>query len=239
MAHPHDALTISHVSKSFGSSKAVTGIDLTVEAGELYACIGPNGAGKTTLLKMIVGLLCPDRGTIKVFGNDVVSEPLAARRMISYIPDDPTPYDYLTGEEFVMLTANLRGVSARDAAHTCSRMGEMFRMSDIMRSPISQYSRGSRQKTAYIAAMVGNPRILIIDEPIVGLDPTSIEAFGADLSAYVKNGGTVFLATHILSFAAEHATRVGVINKGKLCTEQRVSAKTNLERVYQLAVSKS
>lgn len=232
----HDALEISSVSKHFGSFTAVKKVSLTVPSGQIYSLIGPNGAGKSTLIKMITGLLKPDAGSIKIFGSDIVLQPLAAKQQIGYISDDPSPYEYLTGREFLFLTARLRKM---DTTVTSGRLKELipvFSLEDIIDRHVSEYSRGSKQKVAFLAAVLTHPPLLVIDEPIVGLDPTSITIFGKELRAYVKEGGTVFMATHILSFAQDYATHAGVLYQGQLKQQKTVSAKTNLQSLYELAV---
>ncbi len=230
------AIEISRISKSYGSTKAVKSTDLSIPQGTLYALIGPNGAGKSTIMKMIVGLLRQDKGTIRIFDEDTIEKTLDAKSMLSYISDDPTPYDYLSGMEFIELTARLRGLIMEDALSIAKRLIKLFKLEKMIRQPVSQYSRGSRQKVAFIAAMISNPQILVIDEPIVGLDPGSIDVFGEELLAYVKKGGTVLLATHILSFAAKYADRVAVMFEGQVVIERAITENTNLERIYELAM---
>lgn len=234
-SHIPSALEVKGVTKSYGDLKAVNKVDLSIPPGTFFALIGPNGAGKSTLIKMIVGLLLQDTGVINVFGNDTVTGGLQTKSMISYISDDPAPYDYLTGEEFVLLTARLRGVSVHKAMETQKEYVEAFRLESIIHQRVSEYSRGSKQKVAFIAAMIHNPKLLIIDEPVVGLDPTSIEVFGKELKKYVKKGGTVLMATHILSFASEYADAVAVLHNGVIRGEQHITSKTNLNTVYELA----
>lgn len=229
-------VSIENIVKAYGTVKAVKGITLSVPVGSFYAIIGPNGAGKSTLMKMVVGLLRQDAGRIRIFGHDTLTNPTATKSILSYISDDPTPYEYLTGIEFVSLTARLRGISREQKTEVMHRYTKMFDIAEVMKQPISGYSRGSRQKIAFIAAMVGSPKLLVIDEPIVGLDPTSIEVFGTELQRFCHEGGTVLLSTHILSFASRFARKVGVLYDGKLAAEKDITEKTDLERVYELAV---
>lgn len=230
------AVEITSLAKAYASTKAVRNISLSIPQGCLHALIGPNGAGKSTLMKMIVGLLRQDKGTIHIFDKDTIERSLEAKSMLSYISDDPTPYDYLSGMEFIELTARLRGLIMEDALSIAKRLIKLFKLEKMIRQPVSQYSRGSRQKVAFIAAMISNPQILVIDEPIVGLDPGSIDVFGEELLAYVKKGGTVLLATHILSFAAKYADRVAVMFEGQVVIERAITENTNLERIYELAL---
>lgn len=234
-SHIPSALEVNGVIKSYGSLKAVNNVNLTIPQGTFLSLIGPNGAGKSTLLKMIVGLLRQDKGSIRVFGKDTLSEGIQTKGYISYISDEPTPYEYLTGEEFIALTARLRAVADTKVREYQKYYVEAFGLHDIIRQRISEYSRGSKQKVAFIAAMVHTPQLLIIDEPVVGLDPTSIETFGKELQTYVKKGGTVLLATHILSFAADYAQTVAVLHKGSIQKEQHITSKTDLNSIYELA----
>lgn len=231
-----NAVEIHTISKAYGSTKAAKNINLSIPQGSLFALIGPNGAGKSTMMKMIVGLLRQDKGTIHIFNEDTINNSIQAKSLLSYISDDPTPYDYLSGLEFIELTARLRGLILNDALAISKKLIKQFGLEKIIRQPVSQYSRGSKQKVAFIAAMISNPQLLIIDEPIVGLDPGSIDIFGNELLTYVKKGGTVLLATHILSFAAKYADRVAVMFDGQIVIERAITENTNLERIYELAM---
>jgi ABC-2 type transport system ATP-binding protein len=223
------AIATKNLTKRFNTFTAVDAVNLSVNEGDLYALIGPNGAGKTTLIKMLVGLLIPTGGTATIAGFDIMRRPLSAKREIGYVPDDPSAYDYLTGLEFLMLTGRLRGMKEKEVKKRIDEIVPLFSISDIVPTPIAQYSRGNKQKVAILAALMTKPKILIIDEPIVGLDPSSIDILGATLIKYAREGHTVFFVTHILSFAQKYAQRVGVMKEGTIKKETVVSKAVALE----------
>lgn len=223
------AISTKNLTKRFGTFTAVDAVNLTVAEGDLYALIGPNGAGKTTLIKMLVGLLIPTAGSATIAGFDIMRRPLSSKREIGYVPDDPSAYDYLTGLEFLMLTGRLRGMKEAEVKKRIDEMIPLFPIVDIVPTPIAQYSRGNKQKVAILAALMTKPKILLIDEPIVGLDPSSIDILGAVLVQYAREGHTVFFVTHILSFAQKYANRVGVMKEGIITKETVVSETVALE----------
>jgi len=223
------AIFTKNLTKRFGTLTAVDRVNLSVNEGELYALIGPNGSGKTTLIKMLVGLLIPTAGSAAILGYDVASRPLSAKREIGYVPDDPSAYDYLTGLEFLMLTGRLRGMKEGEVKKRIEALLPLFPIADVVPTPIAQYSRGNKQKVAVLAALMTKPKILLIDEPIVGLDPSSIDILGATLVKYARGGNTVFFVTHILSFAQKYARRVGIMKDGIIKKETVVSKEVALE----------
>ena len=223
-------LQISGVSKKFGHNQVLRSIDLSVRSGEIYALIGPNGSGKTTLINNIVGLLKPDNGKVLICGVDIDKEPEKAKAMFGFIPDNPTNYLNLTGIEFIRMTARLRMIPKNQADKKISELIRIFPIHDILQNRMETYSRGNMQKTAYLAALIGDPKLLIIDEPIVGLDPVSIKIFGDTLRHFVKKGNTVFLSTHTLPFAEKYADRIGIIHQGSLVYES--TNLNNLENTY-------
>lgn len=239
MSKIEDVISVRSVNKSFGDIKAVSHFNLQIASGTIYALIGPNGAGKSTLIKMMVGLLAPDTGKIIIGSSDISTDPLQARHMFAYVSDDPSPYDYLSGEEFLAMTGNLRGMNGHDIPAKIRSLIDVFSLQEIYRQPMSQYSRGNKQKIAFLAAIMAQPKVLFIDEPIVGLDPTSIAIFGKELIKFKKGGGTVFFATHTLPFAQEFADIVGVMKKGELIAEKNIRSHTDLGRIYELAVEKN
>lgn len=220
------------ITRDFEKVRAVDEVNLKVNQGEIYALIGPNGAGKTTLIKMLVGLLNPTKGKAVICGHDISKDPIGAKRSFGYVSDNPIVYDYLTGYEFLNMTGVLRGMKEQEIEGRLAELTEIFPLKDILPQKMGSYSRGNRQKTAFLASLISQPEILFIDEPIAGLDPTSIKAFGETLKSFAQNGGTVFLATHILSFGQEYASRVGGMNKGKIYQETSVS-EHNLEEIYK------
>lgn len=222
-------IVTNNLTKRFGSFTAVDGVNLSVPEGVVYALIGPNGAGKTTLIKLLVGLLIPTRGIAAVSGFDIVKRPLSAKKEIGYVPDDPSAYDYLTGLEFLMLTGRLRGMKEAEIKKRIEELMPLFPIATIAPSPMAQYSRGNKQKIAILAAVMTKPKVLFIDEPIVGMDPASIDILGTALVKYAQDGNTVCLVTHILSFAQSYAQRVGIMKNGKITKEAAVSKTVSLE----------
>lgn len=230
-------LSIKNVSKSFGDLKAVKSVSLDVPAGKIYALIGPNGSGKTTLINNIVGLLRPDTGTVSIAGVDINQKPVTAKSLMGFVPDNPANYPYLTGLEFLYLSGRLKHLSQPVTAKRLNELKEIFPIDDVLNSPMSGYSRGSLQKTAFLAALLGEPKLLVIDEPVVGLDPSSIKIFGQKLLDFRRSGGAVFLSTHTLSFAHKYADKVGIMYQGKLIFEVDDPQKVDLEKYYEKKTS--
>jgi ABC-2 type transport system ATP-binding protein len=229
-----EALVVRHLTKRFGSPKngytAVNDVSFSVAPGEIYSLIGQNGAGKTTLLKMLVGLLIPTSGSASVYGHDITVSPVSAKRQIGYISDDPSAYEYLSGREFLTLTGRLREMKPRAILSRIDELVSVFPIEEIFDQPMSRYSRGNKQKVAVLAAVFAKPKLLIIDEPIVGMDARSIGIMGNLLSDYAKDGNAVVLVTHILDFAQKYADRAGIIREGVLTREVPVTKTTVLEK---------
>ncbi|OGG04847.1 hypothetical protein A2Z33_06090 [Candidatus Gottesmanbacteria bacterium RBG_16_52_11] len=219
---------IRNLTKTFGTFIAVDSVNLSVGKGERYALIGPNGAGKTTLLKMLVGLLLPGSGNAAICGHDIVREPLAAKKHFGYVSDDPSAYDYLTGSEFLTMTGRLRGLAGAELDKRIARLVPLFPISGILRQSMTRYSRGNKQKIAFLASMLAEPELLIIDEPIVGLDSASIDTMGKTLVDYAARGNTVLFVTHILDFAQKFAGRVGVMHMGRITKELSINKSIKL-----------
>ena len=214
-----EALQISGLSKRFGDKPAVNDLNLTVRAGELYALLGPNGAGKTTTLRMVTGLLKPDAGGISVFGVDLRADPAAAKRLIAWLPDEPMIYDKLTALEYLAFVAGLWGV-APDVART--RAEELLRWLDLWDERdqrCESFSRGMKQKAALAGALIHEPRLLILDEPLTGLDAGAARQVKDLLQQKVSQGATVILTTHILEVAERLADRIGIIQGGRLLAQ--------------------
>lgn len=222
-------LETQHLTKKFGTFTAVDSVSLTINAGERFALIGNNGAGKTTLMKMLTGLLIPDSGTAAIAGHDVAKESLLAKKNVGYMSDDPSAYDYLTGEEFLILTGRLRNMSETALQKRLTELTSLFPIQAILPQPMSRYSRGNKQKVAFLAALMAKPKLLIIDEPIVGLDSASIEIMGETLTDYTKQGNGVLFVTHIVDFAKRFATKAGIMSNGKLLKTLEVEKSTKLE----------
>jgi ABC-2 type transport system ATP-binding protein len=209
-------IEFQQVSRNYGKRVAIDQLDLTVESGELFAFLGPNGAGKTTSIKMIVGLLRPTAGRIKVCGYDVTEQPREAKSRISYVPDEPYLYDKLTGREFLKFIADMYGLAARDAELQVTSQIERFDLTEFVDELTENYSHGMKQRLVFASAMLHHPKVLVVDEPMVGLDPKSIRLVKDLLREKAKNGVTVFMSTHTLAVAEEIGDRIGIIDHGEL-----------------------
>jgi ABC-2 type transport system ATP-binding protein len=209
-------IELKNVSKRYGTKTAVHDLSLSVPAGELFAFLGPNGAGKTTTIKMLCGLLFPTSGEVRVGGFDLKTQGDQARQLISYVPDQPYLYDKLTGREFLQFIADLYGMPADKAAARMEHVIELFRLQEFVDDLSERYSHGMRQRTVFAAALIHEPKLLIVDEPTVGLDPKSIRLLKDLLRAEANRGTTVFLSTHALDIAQELADRIGIVEHGRL-----------------------
>jgi ABC-2 type transport system ATP-binding protein len=211
-----DALSIHGLTKTFGPKTAVDDLSLEVRAGELYALLGPNGAGKTTTLRMVAGLLKPDAGRIEVFGVDAQADPAAAKRMIAWAPDEPMLYDRLNPMEYLEFVAGLWGIDAKTARAKAEELLRWLGLWENRAERCEGFSRGMKQKTALAGALIHDPRLLILDEPLTGLDAAVARQVKDLLQERVKNGATVILTTHILEVAERLADRIGIIAQGRL-----------------------
>ncbi len=209
-------IELDHVSKSYGAKPAVRDLTLQIGKGELFAFLGPNGAGKTTTIKMICGLLFPSMGSIKVAGFDIQSQGQEARRLISYVPDQPFLYEKLTGREMLEFIAAMYDMPSDRAAVRMEEMISLFGLETFVDDLTQNYSHGMRQRTVFACALLHDPQVLIVDEPTVGLDPRSIRLLKDLLRKEASKGTTVFLSTHSLDIAQELADRIGVIGQGRL-----------------------
>ena len=208
------------MSKTFaGTQPAVDTLDLTVRAGEFYALLGPNGAGKTTTLRMVAGLLPPDAGAIRIFGHDSRADSLAAKRITAWLPDDPLLYDKLTPWEYLQFIAGLWGVPAAEAAARAEELLTTLGLWDNRDQRCETFSRGMKQKAALAGALLHAPRLLILDEPLTGLDAAAARLVKDMLMARVRDGCAVVLTTHILEVAERLADRIGIIRAGRLVAE--------------------
>ncbi len=216
-----DALVIRGLAKTF-RAPAVDDLNLTVRSGELYALLGPNGAGKTTTLRMVAGLLKPDTGSISVFGVDALADPMAAKRLIAWAPDEPMLYDRLTPLEYLEFVAGLWGVEAKAATERSEELLRMLGLWDERGRRCEGFSRGMKQKTALAGALIHDPKLLILDEPLTGLDAGAARQVKDLLTARTRAGATVILTTHILEVAERMADRIGIIQHGRLLTEGRL-----------------
>ena len=207
---------LEHVSKSFGLKRAVSDVSLTLRAGEVFAFLGPNGAGKTTTMKLTTGLLRPDGGMIEVCGISMQHNGRMAKQHIAYVPDQPFLYDKLTGREFLRFTREMYQVPARLGEERQAELSARLDMTDFLDQLAENYSHGMKQKVALAAALIHAPRVLIVDEPIVGLDPRSVRVIKTMLRELAAAGGTVFMSTHTLDIAEQVADRIGIIHEGRL-----------------------
>jgi ABC-2 type transport system ATP-binding protein len=213
-----NALSIRGLSKTF-DKPAVVDLDLDIAAGELYALLGPNGAGKTTTLRMVTGLTRPDKGAIRIFGIDALADPIAAKAVTAWLPDEPMLYDKLTPSEYLGFVAGLWRIPPADAAPEAERLLKWLELWDSRDTRCEGFSRGMKQKVALAGALIHRPRLLILDEPLTGLDAAMARAVKDALREAVDKGATVVITTHILEVAERLADRIGIIAKGKLLAD--------------------
>jgi ABC-2 type transport system ATP-binding protein len=212
-------IEIVGVTKSFGARDAVDNLTMTVRPGEIYALLGHNGAGKTTTIKMVSGLLRPTRGTIRVCGLDIATQGQEARRLLGYIPDEPYLYEKLSGREFLEFVGRVYGVDGRPDSPEISRLVDLFGMGAYIDELIESYSHGMRQRVVLSATLLHKPSAMVVDEPLVGLDPQSIRLVRRIFEEEAKGGASILLSTHVLSIAESLATRIGILSYGKLVAE--------------------
>ena len=205
------------VTKAFGAKRAVDRLDLHVRAGELFAFLGPNGAGKTTTIKMVCGLLAPTEGTVRV-GGFPASRP-EARQLLAYVPDQPYLYEKLTGREFLRFVVEMYGLDARTGAMRTAELIETFEMADYVDELCENYSQGMKQRVVFAAALVHEPKVLVVDEPLVGLDPRSARIVKDLFVAQARAGVAVLMSTHLLAIAEELADTVGIIDNGRMLAQ--------------------
>jgi ABC-2 type transport system ATP-binding protein len=217
-------IEIRNVTKKFGSFTAVDNLSLHVEAGQFFGFLGPNGAGKTTTIKMLTGLYEPTAGHCFINGYDVHWTPLEAKQSFGYVPDQPFLYDKLTGREFLHFVGGLFGMPHREVKKTIAEIQGLFEIEPFMDKRSEEYSQGMRQRVVLTAALLHNPRVLIIDEPIVGLDPRSARLVKNTLKQKTKEGLTVFMSTHLLEVVEELCDRIAIIKNGKIIYEDTPEA---------------
>ncbi|HBK52327.1 ABC transporter ATP-binding protein [Syntrophomonas wolfei] len=211
-------IEICRVSKSYnrGQVKAVDDVSLTVQGGEIFGFLGPNGAGKTTLIKMITGILNADRGSIKINGRDIKDSPLEAKMQFGFVPDDPNIFSRLTGIEYLNFMADVYQVSSEIRVERIQKLLERFEMSTAAADLIQSYSHGMKQKIVVIGALLHNPPVWILDEPMTGLDPRSSYDLKEMMREHADAGKTVFFSTHVLEVAEKVCDRLAIINKGRM-----------------------
>ena len=211
-------ISIENVSKTYnkGAIKAVANLNLLVKKGEIFGFLGPNGAGKTTTIKMIVGLLNPDEGRISINGVDNRKNPIEVKQSIAYVPDNPNLYERLTGTEYLNFMADVYQVSSDERKERIAHYLDMFELRDAAADLIKSYSHGMKQKIALTGALVHNPSVWILDEPMVGLDPKSAHLLKEQMREHCDRGNTVFFSTHIMEVAEKLCDRIGIIHRGRL-----------------------
>jgi ABC-2 type transport system ATP-binding protein len=209
-------IRFEHVRHSYGSRVAVADLTLTVPRGELFALLGPNGAGKTTTIKMLVGLLRPDAGQVYVASHDALASPREAVQAVGYVPDEPFLYEKLSGREFLEFVAEMRGLSRTQVAEQVARQSAAFELDGFLDDLTESYSHGMKQRLVFAAALLHDPAVLVIDEPMVALDPHSTRLVKDLLRERTRAGTTVFMSTHMLALAEEIADRIAILNRGQL-----------------------
>ena len=228
-------LEIKNFSKHYGSFCAVNNLSINVKDGEIYGFIGHNGAGKSTTIKAVVGAMDFDGGEIIIDGTSVKKEPIACKKKIAYVPDNPDIYEYLTGIQYLGFVCDMYGVSKEERAGRINEYAEVFQLSSNLGDLISSYSHGMKQKLVLISALVHNPKLLVLDEPFVGLDPIASFKLKELMREVTGKGGAIFFSTHVLEVAEKLCDRVGIIKKGELAFEgtvEEVKARGNLESLF-------
>ena len=228
-------LYIQHLTKCYGEKKAVDDLSLHIAAGEIYGFIGHNGAGKTTTLKSVVGILQFDEGEITIDGHSVKADPLACKRELAYIPDNPDLYDFMTGIKYLNFVADIFGVGAAERQERIRKYAEAFELTEDLAQPIAAYSHGMKQKLAIIAAWLHQPKLIIMDEPFVGLDPKASHLLKGMMREVCDQGGAIFFSTHVLEVAEKLCDKVAIIKGGKLIrsgTMDEVKGDDSLEEVF-------
>ena len=228
-------LHISHLTKTYGEKRAVDDLSLHIAPGEVYGFIGHNGAGKTTTLKAVVGILQFDSGEITVGGKNIREDPLGCKRILAYIPDNPDLYDYMSGEKYLNFIADVFGVGAAERRERIRQYADAFELTGDLAQPIASYSHGMKQKLAIIAAWLHAPRLVIMDEPFVGLDPKAAHILKGMMRALCDGGGAIFFSTHVLEVAEKLCDKVAIIKGGRLIrsgTMEEVKGDDSLEEVF-------
>ena len=235
MEKEKNMLKIEHLIKIYGDKKAVDDLSLHIKPGEIYGFIGHNGAGKTTTLKSIVGILQFDSGEIYIDGRSIKESPIECKKNFAYIPDNPDLYDFMTGIKYLNFIADIFGVEESVRQERIRKYAEMFEITDDLAQPIASFSHGMKQKLAIIAAWIHNPKLIIMDEPFVGLDPKAAHLLKGMMRDVCDNGGAIFFSTHVLEVAEKLCDKVAIIKGGKLIrsgTMEEVKGDDSLEEVF-------
>jgi len=225
-------LLLQNLSKKFGTFTAVDHIDLRIEPGELFGFLGPNGAGKTTTIKMMVGLYLPSSGSISLNGFDNQAQSLAFKRRVGYIPDQPFLYDKLTGREFLLFSGGLYNLRKKAVRARIAELVELLKIGDWLDQRTEAYSQGMRQRITIASAFLHDPQLIVIDEPMVGLDPQTAHIVKKFLRRKSHSGTTIFMSTHSLNVAEEICSRVGIIHKGKMIFNDNIEALQKLKTAH-------
>ncbi|MDD7219501.1 MAG: ABC transporter ATP-binding protein [Clostridia bacterium] len=228
-------LKIEHLTKTYGEKKAVDDLTLHIRPGEIYGFIGHNGAGKTTTLKAVAGIMQFDAGEVTINGRSIQTDPLSCKREMAYIPDNPDLYDYMTGIKYLNFIADIFGVSARERQERIRKYADLFELTDDLAQPIAAYSHGMKQKLAIISAWMHSPRLILMDEPFVGLDPKASHLLKKMMREVCNEGGAIFFSTHVLEVAEKLCDKVAIIKSGRLVrsgTMEEVKGDESLEDVF-------
>ena len=228
-------LDIRNLTKTFGEKTAVNDLTLHIAPGEIYGFIGHNGAGKTTTLRSVAGIQAFDSGEITIGGASIRTDPLTCKRRMAYIPDNPDLYDYMTAIQYLNFIADIFGVSQQDREARIKKYGDMFELTEKLAQPVSAYSHGMKQKLAVMGALVHDPKLILMDEPFVGLDPTASFLLKQTMREICNNGGAIFFSTHVLDVAEKLCDKVAIIKAGKLIrsgTMDEVKGDESLEEVF-------
>ena len=228
-------LRIEHLTKKYGEKKAVDDLSLHIEKGEIYGFIGHNGAGKTTTIESVVGILDFDEGEIFIDGKSVKKDSLECKRVIAYIPDNPDLYEFMTGLQYLNFISDIFGVEEKERKERIEKYSTAFEIKEDLASPISSYSHGMKQKLAIISALVHDPKLIIMDEPFVGLDPIASHLLKDIMREKCNEGGAIFFSTHVLEVAEKLCDKIAIIKGGKLIksgTMEEVKGDSSLESVF-------
>ena len=228
-------LTIEHLTKIYGEKKAVDDLSLHIAPGEVYGFIGHNGAGKTTTLKSVAGILQFDAGEITIGGKSVKTDPIACKKMLAYIPDNPDLYEFMTGVQYLNFIADIFGVGAEDRKARIEQYAGLFELTGDLAQPIAAYSHGMKQKLAIISAWLHDPALIIMDEPFVGLDPKAAHLLKGMMREVCDRGGAIFFSTHVLEVAEKLCDKIAIIKGGRLIrsgTMEEVKGDDSLEDVF-------
>lgn len=228
-------LRIKGLTKTYGEKKAVDNLSLHIEAGEMYAFIGHNGAGKTTTIKSCCGLLDFDEGEIFIDGYSIKENPIECKKRIAYLPDNPDLYEFMSGIKYLTFIADIYGVSKQDREDRIKKYGDMLEITPSLAQPISSYSHGMKQKLAIISALIHDPKLLIMDEPFVGLDPKAAFLLKEEMKRICENGGAIFFSTHVLDVAEKICDKIAIIKAGKLVRSgsmSEIKGDESLESVF-------